>query len=298
MIKRTLSIGKPAKIRLKNDQLVLDFYTEEKTATLPIEDIGMLVLDHSRISMTHGVSNALVSNNAAILYCDEKHLPNGLVLPLAQHSVFTEKLRYQLDASLPLKKQLWKQVVTSKIKNQAALLQKVGMETEPMMLWAGKVKSGDPDNLEGRAAGYYWRRLFYDIDGFTRGRFGEAPNNLLNYGYAILRGVVARSLVASGCLPAAGIHHHNKYNPFCLADDMMEPFRPYVDELVLSMIQNTGELPEFLEKEHKSALLKIPVLDIFMDGQKYPLMVGIQRTTASLMRCYEGVERKLLLPEL
>jgi CRISPR-associated protein Cas1 len=194
---------------------------------------------------------------------------------------------------VPLRKNLWQQTVSAKIKNQAALLQSCGMETENMLYWARQVKSGDPENMEARAAAFYWSKY---LEGFKRHRFGEPPNNLLNYGYAILRAVVARSLVASGMLPALGIHHRNKYNPYCLADDIMEPFRPWVDKLVMEICEEHEDIEE-LTPDLKRALLSIPVLDIFIDNQKSPLMVGVQRTTASLMQCFEGTIRKIVFPE-
>ncbi|MEQ9102761.1 MAG: type II CRISPR-associated endonuclease Cas1 [Imperialibacter sp.] len=299
MIKRTLYFGNPAYLKKQQDQLVVDFKDEVRpSASVPIEDIGLVVLDHQQVSLTHGLANALISNNAALLFCDERHLPNGLVLPMSANSLFTEKLRAQLDASQPLKKQLWKQTVQAKIRNQATLLSELGLPTDNMQRWAEQVGSGDPVNLEGRAAAWYWKNLFEHVDHFTRHRYGEPPNNMLNYGYAILRAVVARSLVGSGCLPAMGIHHRNKYNAFCLADDVMEPYRPYVDRLVLDMVHTMDELPEELGKEEKARLLTVPTLDVSIDGMKSPLMVAMQRTTASLMACYEGESRTLAYPEM
>jgi CRISPR-associated protein Cas1 len=300
MIKKTLYFGNPAYLHLQHQQLVVETKTEPVTRrTIPIEDIGVLVIDHPQVSVSHGLANALINENAAILWCDEKHLPNGLVLPMTANHTFTEKLRYQIDASLPLKKQLWKQTVQAKILNQARLLELLGHDTAPMQRWARNVNSGDPENLEAQAANWYWGKLFDPDEYFTRSRYGEPPNHLLNYGYAILRGIVARSLVGSGMLPAIGIFHRNKYNPFCLADDIMEPFRPYVDRLVHSIANSYGnELPDELTIELKQELLKIPVLDISIDGKWSPLMVGLQRTTASLMQCFEGTERKIRYPLL
>jgi len=188
--------------------------------------------------------------------------------------------------------------VQAKIRNQAALLSELGLPVDNMQRWAEQVGSGDPTNLEGRAAAWYWKNLFEHVERFTRHRYGEPPNNMLNYGYAILRAVVARSLVGSGCLPAMGIHHRNKYNAFCLADDVMEPYRPYVDKLVLDMVHTMDELPEELGKEEKARLLAVPTLDVTIDGMKSPLMVAMQRTSASLMACYEGESRQLTYPQM
>jgi len=241
-----------------------------------------------------------LDNNATVLWCDEKHLPKGLILPMATHHVYTEKLRAQLNASQPLQKQLWKQTIKAKVRNQERHLQKLGIPADNMEHWAKEVRSGDPHNVEAKASAYYWKKIFeyLDIPTGTRDPGGVPPNNLLNYGYAVLRGVVARSLVASGCLPAVGIHHRNKYNPFCLADDIMEPFRPFVDRLVIELLKEEEEIPEEIHKELKKGLLRIPTLDVVIEEQKSPLMVGMQRTTASLMDCFEKEREQLLYPKL
>lgn len=295
MIKRTLYFGNGCYLHKVSDQLVVEFDDKGKEKRqVPIVDIGLIVLDHYQVKITTALLQALTENNAAIVVCDSKHLPAGALLPFASHHAFTEKLYYQLESTLPLRKNLWQQTIVSKINNQAKLLVTMGIEVENMKFWAGKVRSGDPDNYEARAAAYYWDNY---AEGFRRHRFGDPPNNLLNYGYAILRAVVARSLVASGMLPAVGIHHRNKYNPFCLADDIMEPFRPYVDKLVLEIAETNDDITE-LTPAIKTQLLSVPVIDIVIDGQSSPLMVGAQRTTASLMKCFEGTTRKILYPEM
>ena len=248
MIKKTLYFGNPAYLSLKNAQLVIKLPEVEKNDTLPesfkvqtqvtkpIEDIGVVVLDNQRITITTGAMEALLANNCAIITCDQRSMPVGLMLPLSGNTTQSERFRDQIDASLPLKKQLWQQTIQAKISNQAAVLAKCRRaEVGCLKAWAKDVRSGDPDNFEGRAAAYYWRYLFgLHIDGFTRDREGLPPNNALNYGYAILRAIVARALVSSGMLPTLGIHHHNRYNAYCLADDIMEPYRPYVDERVVA----------------------------------------------------------------
>lgn len=278
------------------EQLVIEFPDDNITSkSVPIEDIGIVVLDNTQITITQGLLSALSENNSVIINCDSRHLPFSLMLPTAVHHVYTEKLRYQLEASLPLKKNLWQQTVVAKIMNQAYLLEKLGFDSKRLMYLAGIVKSDDVGNCEGRAASYYWNVLFKDSKTFKRHRFGEPPNNLLNYGYAILRAVVARSLVSSGLLTAMGIHHRNKYNPYCLADDIMEPYRQYVEELVIQIALKHDEI-DILTPEIKRTLLEIPAIDVQIDGQKSPLMVGMQRTTASLMHCFEGSSRKLVYP--
>jgi len=219
------------------------------------------------------------------------------MLPLCGNTTQNERFRDQLDASLPLKKQLWQQTIKMKIENQASVLSdSTGAEVRNMRVWANDVKSGDPDNLEARAAAYYWKNLFYGIKDFTRERDGIPPNNLLNYGYAILRAVVARGLVSSGMLPTLGIHHHNRYNAYCLADDIMEPYRPYVDELVVDIIKNGEDITE-LSRDIKAKLLNIPVLDVNINGRRSPLMIAVGQTTASLYKCFSGGLRRISYPE-
>ena len=293
MIKRTLYFGNPCYLSKNKNQLVVELENNEKR-TVPIEDIGMVILDHYQIKITQPILQALVANNAAVLVNDASHLPLGLLLPMASHNTYTENLNFQVNASKPLKKNLWQQTIKKKILNQAALLYQLQIDTEKMKYWASQVKSGDPDNYEGRAAAWYWKTIFSQP--FKRGRYDAPPNNLLNYGYAILRAVVARSLVASGMLPALGIHHRNKYDAYCLADDIMEPYRPYVDRKVLSIIESDGFDGE-LTTDVKRQLLDIPVTDVLISGMSSPLMVGMQQTTASLMQCFEGENRKIAYPD-
>ncbi|MBR4156529.1 MAG: type II CRISPR-associated endonuclease Cas1 [Bacteroidales bacterium] len=303
MIKRTLCFTNPAYLSLKNEQLVVKIpqsdgdRQSEKVTTVPIEDIGVVVIDNRQITITSAVMDALLENNCALITCDAKSLPVGLLLPLCGNTTQSERFRYQIDASLPLKKQLWQQTVQAKICNQSEVLSKcTDAEIGCMQVWSKEVKSGDSDNIEGRAAAYYWKKLFGHIADFNRDREGVAPNNLLNYGYAILRAVVARALVSSGMLPTLGIHHHNRYNAYCLADDIMEPYRPYVDEMVFNLVKERGLPEEGLTKEWKAELLKIPVLDVVISGKRSPLMIAVTQTTASLYRCYCGESRKIVYP--
>ncbi|MCX7985386.1 MAG: type II CRISPR-associated endonuclease Cas1, partial [Bacteroidales bacterium] len=237
----------------------------------------------------------LLENNVALIVCDDRHMPVGMMLNLEGNSLQQERFEHQINASLPLKKQLWAQTVTAKIKNQAANLKKIGVNCDNMLYWADSVKSGDPDNYEARAAAYYWANIFPQIPGFKRFREGSFPNNLINYAYAILRAVTARSLVASGLLPTLGIHHHNRYNAYCLADDIMEPYRPLVDRVVIRTIDywsTTDELNTAMKRE----LLTVPAIDVVMQNEKSPLMVAMQQTTASLARCFMGEAKKILYP--
>ena len=309
MIKKTLYFGNPAYLALRNDQLVIklpeiekndslpDTFRQQSQVTKPIEDIGVVVLDNKQITITSGALEALLENNCAVITCDSKSMPVGLMLPLYGNTTQNERFRQQLSASVPLMKQLWQQTIKAKIYNQAFLLDAcTNEENKCMKIWATEVKSGDSDNLEARAAAYYWKRLF-PIEGFTRDRNGLPPNNLLNYGYAILRAVVARALVSSGLLPTLGIHHHNRYNAYCLADDIMEPYRPYVDQLVYNMIQTSPDYQE-LNKSIKAQLLSVPTLEVIIAGKRSPLMVAVSQTTASLYKCFSGELRRIAYPEM
>ena len=308
MIKRTLYFGNPAYLNVRLAQLEIRLPEVEKNDSLPepfkasavkripIEDIGVVVLDNKQISITQGALGALLDNNVAVVTCDEHRMPSGLMLPLEGNTTQSERFRDQIEASLPLKKQLWQQTIQAKILNQSSVLYRLrGLDCGNMEAWAKQVKSGDADNLEGRAAAFYWQNLFGEIKGFRRDREGVPPNNLLNYGYAILRAVVARSLVGSGLLPTLGIHHHNRYNAFCLADDIMEPYRPYVDKLVAEIVDSGADISH-LTTELKGKLLAIPVLDVVINGRRSPLMVGVGMTTASLYKCYSGEIRKIAYP--
>ena len=302
MIKKTLFFGNPAYLSVKNSQLVVkrtDSDTQQEVVrTIPIEDIGVVVLEDRQITITNVALDTLLQNNCAVITCDEKHMPAGMLLPLEGNTTQSERFANQIEASLPLKKQLWQQTVQAKIRNQASVLKRLsGVEIGCMLAWANNVKSGDSDNLEGRAAAYYWKNVFPSLPGFTRDREGEMPNNLLNYGYAIVRAVVARALVASGLLPTLGIHHHNRYNAYCLADDIMEPYRPYVDEMVINIMRSDidyGELSPNLKKQ----LLGLPVTEVIIGGQRSPLMVAASQTTASLCKCYSGELRKVVYPTM
>lgn len=299
MIKRTLYFGNPASLRLKDKQLSIENFAEGESRihTVPVEDIGVMVIDNPQITLSSGLLQALQENNVAVITCDYRHMPQSLLLPIEGHSTQQERYETQLEASEPLKKQLWAQTVSQKIKNQAATLNGLSLSSDYLIPLHRNVKSGDSDNCEATAAVYYWQTIFRHINGFVRHREGPPPNNFLNYGYSILRGTMARSIVGAGLLPTLGIFHRNRYNAYCLADDLMEPYRPYVDEVVYRMIEEFGPVEE-LQKEHKAVLLKIPAMDVVIDGEKSPLMIATQRTAVSLVKCYEGSQRKLLYPEL
>jgi CRISPR-associated protein Cas1 len=292
MIKRTILIENKAAISTKNLQLIIK--TEIKESTVPIEDIGFLVIDNQEIYISIPAINLLIESNTALIVCNSNHLPNGMFLNLNSHHIQQEIFRNQIEASLPLKKQLWQQTIIEKIKNQGYLLEKITSSTNHFDYLANKVQSGDTTNMEGVAASQYWKS-FFEVD-FKRERFGDYPNNFLNYGYAILRAATARALSGSGLLNTLGIHHKSKYNAFALADDIMEPFRPIVDEKVFELMQNYNE--QELNTKLKSELLQILTRTVYFKEEKSPLMVALQKTASSLQQCYSGDRKKIKYPKL
>lgn len=293
MLKRTIYIGNPAYLKLKDNQLKIeDPITKEVKGSVAVEDMGFLILDHPQITLSHPVILALQQQNVAIVSCDESHLPLGLMLPMSGHVEHSDRLKHQINCSEPLRKQLWKQTVEAKIFQQKEVLRKMKLPFEAMNGYLQEVKSGDSTNMEGIAAQYYWKTLF---DDFTRERKGDAPNNFLNFGYAVLRSMVARALVSSGLHPTIGIFHRNKYNAYCLADDIMEPYRPYVDVLVVEWMQNP-EATHVLDKEAKAHLLQLATKDVYINGLQRPLMAALSITTSSLCKCFSAESRVLHYP--
>lgn len=307
MIKRTILIENHVRLSMRLGQLVITYpeiaedetlssaVRQQGTKTIPIEDLGVLILDNRQISLTQALLSELIAQNVAIITCDDKHMPIGLQLTLDGHNLQTERFSDQINASEPLKKQMWQQTIMSKIRGQAAILRNQGVAADNMLAWANNVRSGDVDNLEGRAAVYYWRNVFHNPD-FVRGQDGLPPNNLLNYGYSILRSIVARSLVAVGLLPTFGIHHHNRYNAYCLADDIMEPYRPAVDKVVLDICSKTADISK-LTSAHKIQLLGVCTADILIEGHRSPLMTAVQTTAQSVQKCFAGESRKIIYPD-
>ena len=309
MIKQTLYFGNPTYLSMKNKQMLIrlpevvkndslpDTFKENAEVTRPIEDIGVVILDHKQITITHGLLTALLENNVALIHCNDAHHPVGLMLNLDGNTLQTQRFQAQIEASEPLKKQLWQQTIVAKINNQMALLKLLGKDVRKLEFLAGNVKSGDSDNCEARAAAYYWSVLFAGyIPDFKREREGVAPNNLLNYGYAILRAAVARALVGSGLLPTLGIFHRNQYNAYCLADDIMEPYRPFVDWVIHTIVKN-GEDYNELSQSIKTQIFNVLTYDTVFDKDRSPLMVGLTKTTASLVACFEGKRRKIVYPQ-
>lgn len=279
-------------ITAKNLQLIIK--SEIRESTISIEDIGFLVLDHQEIYISLPAMNLLVENNTSVIICSKNHLPNGMFLNLNSHHIQQEVFKNQIEATVPLKKQLWQQTVVEKITNQGILLAKITENKNTFEFLASKVLSGDTTNMEGVAAQQYWKS-FFELD-FKRERFGDYPNNFLNYGYAILRAATARALSGSGLLNTLGIHHKSKYNAFALADDIMEPFRPLVDEKVFEIMQNYDE--QELNTKIKAELLQVLTRTVYFKDEKSPLMVALQKTASSLQQCFAGNRKKIKYPKL
>ncbi len=300
MLKRTIAIQTPCHLKCVNNQLVLNYKHVKgmetvPDKTVPLEDVGLIVLEHHQISLTHYLLDKCMFYNIALVCCNETHHPTGMLLNLDGHTIQSEKFKYQVNATEPLKKQLWQQIIIQKIKNQATVLKTFEVTNKTLLHYANEVKSGDTSNTEGSAAVYYWQYLFPPAWNFYRKRDGLPPNNLLNYGYAIIRAITARAIVGAGLMPTLGVFHRNRYNAYCLADDLMEPYRPYVDNVVRQIIDRTSVIHE-LSQDIKVQLLKIPQQDVHIDGEISPLLNAIQRSAYSLAKCYEGTQRKLLLP--
>ena len=297
MIKRTILVENKSSITTKNQQLVLK--SEVRENAIPIEDIGFLVLDHAEIYLSIPAMNLIVENNTAIIICGSNHLPNGMFLNLNSHHIQQEIFKNQIEASIPLKKQLWQQTIIEKIKNQGELLEKITKSKNTFEFLASKVLSGDTTNMEGVAAQQYWKNFplpNHEKDGIKRERYGDYPNNFLNYGYAILRAATARALSGSGLLNTLGIHHKSKYNAFALADDIMEPFRPIVDEKVFDIMKRYQE--QELNTAIKAEILQMLTQTVYFKDEKSPLMVGLQKTASSLQQCFTGDRKKIKYPKL
>lgn len=293
MIKQTLFFSTPVCLSLKNCQLVISWKDSNDKVTRPIEDLGCVVLENQMISITLPLLNELAKNNVAVILCDNKMMPTSMLQSLDANATQAESIKFQLSVSEPMKKQAWKQIIESKIRNQASILDKFNKKGDILKTFYSNVKSGDSDNREGLAAKTYWSILF--DKGFKREREGCPPNALLNYGYSILRAATARALLGSGLLPNLGIFHKSRYNAFPLADDIMEPYRPYVDEIIYTLHQQG--LRE-LNKETKSAILRVLNSDVNIGKVTRPLQIALTFTAASLVKYYSGEIKKLSLPNI
>jgi len=300
MIKHTIEISKePVHLSTKLDQLIVQPFDQPKDAarTTPCEDIGVVMVDHPRVSYSHGALQALMRFGAVVVVCGRDHLPVGMLLPLSGHTEVVHRVHDQIQASKPLKKRLWQQLVIAKVKAQAKNLDEKSTGYRRLKTLSREVKSGDTTNVEAQAAKTYWQALRDQDENFQQFKRdpngGDSVNGMLNYGYAILRAAVARVLVSAGLYPALGIHHHNRSNAFCLADDLLEPFRPLVDRRVRHRI---GRGRTELDQMSKAYLLQLLTERVWMDDEAGPLMVSLQRMVGSLVRCLRGEGKRLLIP--
>lgn len=292
MLKRTLVFSNPMILSLKNQQLVIAYRdSPDESRTVPIEDVGVVLLENQQSFITLPLLNALVDNEVQVVVCNSKGMPNAMINGMNTNNLQGETLRNQIACGEVLKKQLWKQVVEAKIKNQASLLNSIGEEGNVLKPFYTNVRSGDLDNREGIAARIYFQRLFGD--NFIRDRDLPGINAMLNYGYSILRAATCRAIVSSGLLPAIGIHHHNRSNAYPLADDLMEPFRPFVDGVVYDLLVR-GEIE--LSKNVKGELISMLYVDTTYEKIKRPLCVGLSMTTASVVKCLSKEINTISLP--
>ena len=293
MIKRTLFFANAVCLTTRNKQLVIKNKESQYEKTVPIEDIGFVIIENQQIYISIPAITELTKNNVSVVFCDEKHMPHSMNLPLEYNSIQNQLFSVQIESSLPTKKKCWKQIIEQKIKNQAKVLDKYKINSKQLIAYSQDVKSGDTTNREALAAKIYWDLLIGSD--WIRNRFGEYPNNYLNYGYAILRAATARALVGSGLLPTLGIHHHNKYDAYALADDLMEPYRPFVDDEVIEYIKENPEEKE-LTTEFKRKILEVLTRDVSIGNVIRPLMIALTMTSASLSRIFTGESGNLTLP--
>ncbi len=296
MIKRIIEISqRKSYLSISHSQLIIKT-DDDKTSSIPCEDIGVLLVDHKATVYSHSVFTELLKNGAAVVLCNDHHHPAGMLLPIESNSLQSERFRQQVEVKEPIKKKLWKQIIQAKIKNQAKIAGRDSDIYKSLMALRQRVRSGDPDNIEAQASRKFWPLYLQDVT-FHRDINGGPPNNMLNYGYTVVRAAVARALCSSGLLPCLGIHHRNRYNAFCLADDLIEPFRGFVELKVRDVYQDKGP-SETLTQNIKALLLEVLYEMVTIAGFTGPLLVGLHRTTASLQRCFAGEQKELDLPEI
>jgi CRISPR-associated protein Cas1 len=302
----------PARLSIRNRQLVIDrkqggtgvspvmnhgqdAHATTLTATVPIEDLAVLVVANMQVSYTHPVLAGIAEAGAVMVVCGENHLPVGMLAPLAGHTTQTERIAAQIGIGEPKRKRLWQAIVRRKIEMQGSVARELRGNDGGLRAMAARVRSGDPSNVEAQAARRYWPLLIADPE-FRRRPEGPPPNDLLNYGYAVLRAAVARAVCAAGLHPSIGLHHKNRYDAFCLADDLMEPFRPLVDRAVAGIVQEHGRDASLADREVKRALLSALTGQVEVDGERRTLFDAAGRLAASLARNFSGQQTGLVLP--
>jgi CRISP-associated protein Cas1 len=280
-------------IRLQQLKLLLD---DVEVGSIPLEELAMVIVTNPRCSYSHSTLVGLAEHNVSLIACDERHLPAAILMPMVGHTLQTERVALQIGTSRPMRKQLWQNIVRQKIRMQAALLHERFSDDGGLSVLIPKVRSGDPTNVEARAARAYWQRLFGDSP-FRRNADAEDQNRLLNYGYAILRALVARAVVGVGLHPSIGLHHHNRYDPFALADDVMEPMRPFVDRRVANLVRDHGpDVP--LDKDSKGALIGLAHEQVMLDSGMHEIVDVLRHVAASLVDVLSGQRRDMVWPKL
>lgn len=292
MIKQTLIFSNPVSLSLKYNQLEITFKDTGEIITRPIEDIGIVMIENPMVHITIPLLNALANNNVGVVFCDNKFMPNSMLIAYETNTIQQEIYRTQFEASQPTKKRIWKDIIENKIRNQSVLLDKLGLDGNLLKPYYMNVLSGDSDNREGAAAKVYWKQIFGEQ--FIRNRNGSPPNSLLNYGYTILRAAVARALLGSGLFPAVGIFHRNRYNAFPLADDVMEPYRPFVDFAVKQIYDFSSN--DELNKKNKEFLIRVLFSDVKIKKQIRPLQIALSITTASLTKAFKDKKENIVFP--
>ena len=296
MLGKTIEIATPGtRLSVKHQQLVIQ-RPESEAASVPLEDIGLLILDNTQCSLTQSVLTGVLEAGAVIMASDKSHLPLGLMLPLNRYHGVAARQIAQAEANLPLKKRLWQQLVKNKISGQARVLKYFHQSDSGLTILASKVRSGDPDNIEAWAAQKYWPALLGKT--FRRDQTAEGINSLLNYGYAVVRATCARYLVASGMNAALGIFHKHRANPFCLADDLVEPFRPLVDWQVMKIALEQEDHSEILSLNNRSTRARLLGLlneVITLGKRNWPIALAIEVSAAALSRALSG-EGNVTLP--
>lgn len=292
MITRTVVLGSPARVSCRLEQLVVETEDGER-ATVPMEDIGVLILDHPQLVTSQAVWSACAAHNVAVVVCDAHHLPAATLTPLSGHILHSRTLAMQVAVSAPTRKRVWQAIVRAKVAAQAAVLETATESDHGLRSLIARVRSGDPENIEAQAARIYWVQLFGPD--FRRREGAHAINGPLNYGYAVLRAAVARAVVGAGLHPALGLHHHNQYDALCLADDLMEPLRPLIDRTVFEM---GGDAAAALTGETKRRLLDSLTRTCTYSGRKLPVMVALHEYAAHVKQVMAGEERRLEIPVL
>lgn len=298
MTKRIIYCESPSYIKLKDKQLYIEFKDKSNpTSIIPVEDIGTLIIDNNQITITSALIQELQNNKVAFIICDNKHMPTGLMLPIDGNSIQHKRIELQAKMSQTLKNNLWKQIIIKKIKNQSVILDNLSIDSKRLKTLSKSISSGDKTNREAHASIYYWKNIFKDyVEHFIRDTDGSSPNNFLNYGYTILRSIISKSIVSAGLSPTIGLFHKNQFNAFCLADDLMEPFRPFVDKIVYDIIKTNG-VNEFLTKEHRKTLLQVTLSEVISINEKTSITLATQNLVNSYVRFLKKEQDKLDFPE-